>query len=136
VRARDSQNQARGDADDYDTGSLFWDDASVDAKHGCARVSSLARGDWVERPLEFDDQPPYPSTQQSDPAAGRDDSGSEKGYFEYGSAHALLDPTSGVCLTSKRALEGASLCVPIEKTAGHFPPPKMPCGLRVKIECV
>ena len=56
-------SQTRGGADVHNSSGLFWYHAGVDAKHSCARVSSLARGDWVERPLEFDDQPPYPNSQ-------------------------------------------------------------------------
>lgn len=40
-----------GDADDYNTGFLFRDDGGVDAQHRLARVFSLARGNWVEKPF-------------------------------------------------------------------------------------
>jgi hypothetical protein len=43
-RVVDSQSRMRGGADDYNSSSLFWDDAGFDAKLSFARLSSLARG--------------------------------------------------------------------------------------------
>jgi hypothetical protein len=63
-----------GAADDDDPGGVFRGDAGFDAKHACACVSALARGNWtcrrrVERRnlfssqiLELDDQPSDPKT--------------------------------------------------------------------------
>jgi hypothetical protein len=79
VRAVDSPSRTRGDADDYNSSCLFWDDAGVDAKRSFARVSALARGNWPNPHLEFDDQPPYPNAQQPDPTARRNDGGGKKG---------------------------------------------------------
>ncbi len=39
-------SQTRGGADVHNSSGLFWNHAGVDAKHSCARVSSLARGSW------------------------------------------------------------------------------------------
>ena len=44
--------RTRGDADDYNPSSLFRGDGGVDAKLGRTRVSSLARGSWVERRIK------------------------------------------------------------------------------------
>jgi hypothetical protein len=41
----DSQTRGGG-ADVHNSSGLFWNHAGVDAKHSCARVSSLARGSW------------------------------------------------------------------------------------------
>jgi hypothetical protein len=42
----DSQSRARGGFDDDNSSGVFWHHAGVDAKHCCARVSALARGNW------------------------------------------------------------------------------------------
>jgi hypothetical protein len=42
VRAVDSQRRTRGDADDYDPGSRFGNNAGVDAKPGVGGGSFLA----------------------------------------------------------------------------------------------